>query len=409
MGRTILELCGGRRRSVLCALISALALLTACPDRADREAKARIFSPEPQRSSSAEAARVPIAVASLARDPEMARRALTMGGEEMAWRVGPHRLEATASFSWEMEGARAVKLSEKRLVEHGEGRALRLLMENDRDQGYELLRTAGRTYLRSRYQPFRERARDRGQTEQLLEELTGGLASMVRLVGARVALADGGTVKLEGRDAHRFTLGLAKEPLFSLEETGARGALPPILYPSGGPDAQTQRRLDFATQRTPKALAGELWLDSKTGVPLKVELTAEFALNVPPRAKEPPKSAPRRPAPPSTTDEEADAGAAPESDAGAALPEPPEERSELPRSASLTVKLSQSMDSIGKPAKLAPPKESLPDEGRPGGIAAALERFGYSPRGDAGTPPPAQQEAPSDEPEAEPDPAPEAN
>jgi hypothetical protein len=41
---------------------------------------------------------------------------------------------------------------------------------------------------------------------------------------------------------------------------------------------------------------------------------------------------------------------------------------------------------VGKDPGLAPPKDALPDEGRPAGIAAALERFDLprATKGDAG-------------------------
>lgn len=314
-------------------LLAALLLTTACPDSADRAAKKRIFSPE-QPSKVSVAAGEAIDIGRLASDPAALRHVVTMPGAEAVERLGPHRLNATASFDWSL-GQKGVRLSEQRVVEQASVTDYHVKSENDRDYGLEVIHLGTRTFAKAKYQHFRERLRDRGQAEAIREDVYGGLRTMAGLLDNRLAVSADGEEKVAGRRARRFLFALAKEPLWASGSADVK--LPPLQLPAKGPDAQTQRRLDFAQRRVPRSVDGRLWVDAETGVPLKVELTAVVAA-------------------------------------------PGEDEQQ----ATLTLKLRQEVEAVGQKLAIAAPKDFLPDEDRPDGIAATLKRFGMG-RADAGT------------------------
>jgi len=310
-----------------------LGLLSGCVDEVDRAAKQRIFSPEEPKKEVL-AASQPIEVEALGRDPEKAYRVLTMTAAEALERLGPHRYAGTASFEWSYQG-RKVKLSEKRTLALADAETYHVATESDRDQGLEILCLGGRTFARSKYHPFRERKRDRGHSAKVLEDVYGGLSSAESLLGHRLALTPDGAERVGGRAARRVLFGLTKDPIVAAHTT----RLPPIQFPAGGPDADTQRRLDFVNLSVPRSVEGQLWVDDLTGVPLKADLSAIVS------------------APGEQSDE-----------------------------AKLAVRVAFALEAIGDKPALEEPKTFLPDDNRPNGIAAALKRFDVVPAVDGGTP-----------------------
>jgi hypothetical protein len=318
------------RRSVL--IVASLALAASCVDEGDRAAKKRIFSPE-EPSKAILAAAEPIDAGRLALDPALAWRVMTMGPAEALERVGPHRFSASVSFEWS-SGKSSIALGEQRALEQARSGDFYLKTENDRDQGMEIVRVADQTFARSKYHKFRERKRDRGQAEEMREDVFGALRSAQSILGNRLSVRLDGEELLEGRPTRRYQFVLSNEPLRPASPGAAH--LPPVQYPAQGPDEQTKRRVDFANLKVPKSAEGRLWVDIQSGVPLKSELTATVAA--------------------------------------------PGEASIA--SARLTLRVRSRVTPAEKIAVVSP-KEYLPDEDRPGGIAAALERFGIS-RADGG-------------------------
>jgi hypothetical protein len=327
----------------LCAVALAALLSGGCADHGDREAKARIFSPE-EPARPVLAASEPIDVDALGRDPALAQRVLGMSASEAVQRLGPHRLAAQASFQWTID-KQTIALSEKRLVELAAADKFYLRSENDHDNGYEIVRLGEKTFVKPKYHKYRQRDRDRGQSSRLCDEVYGLLKSASSLTGSRLGLVPSGADTVAGRSAQRFMFTLLKAPVAEAGTT----KLPPIELAAAGPDKQTRLRLDFASRRTPKTVEGTLWVDRQTGVPLKSELTATIGV--------------------------------PAEDSGA--------------EALLTIKMSHSVDGIGSISVNAP-EDFLPDEDRPNGIAATLDRFDVQ-RPDAGTSEKAESPAADDE------------
>ncbi|MFN7131589.1 MAG: hypothetical protein ACK4N5_05865, partial [Myxococcales bacterium] len=230
--------------------LAATALLAlgcfACTDPVDKAAKQRVFSAEdPPRAKLAAAE--PIESGRLASDPKQTFKVLDMGASEAIERIGPHRFKASASFVWR-HGKSEVKLSEQRAMEQAGTDEFALKQENDRDQGVEVIRTGGRTYSRSKYLPFRERKRDRGQAEKLRDDTFAALRSVSHLLQNRLAVIPDGESTVAGRAASRYKFVLAPSPLVDAK---AGSTLPEVRFANNGPDADTKRRLEFEEKRVP--------------------------------------------------------------------------------------------------------------------------------------------------------------
>ncbi|MHB8877999.1 MAG: hypothetical protein ACYC8T_30250 [Myxococcaceae bacterium] len=294
-----------------------------CTDPVDKAAKKRIFSPEdPPKAVASASQRLP--PEDVADKPEVARRVLGMGAAETTERIGPHRFTAAITFEW-TGGGRTTKLTENRTLEAGPGGVagdFHAVLDNSRDQGLEVMRVGGQVFARSRYGKFRQRLRDRGIAEREREELYGAVRDIDELFLGRMKLTPQGTVVFEGRTAWKYEVSLG--PALP----GAESNLPPLPAARTGPDDTTVRRQAFFDKREPKLLQGDVLVDSETSVVLKAHLDGRMAV----AAKE-----------------------------GAA---------------NLRMTLDSSLGAIGKDPGLKAPKEFLPDQDKPLGIAAALDRFG---------------------------------
>jgi hypothetical protein len=339
--------------SVFAAVLALSA--TACrPDEVDKQAKARIFSPEDPPKVVASAAEK-LNPQDVADNPRVARRILSMDAAEVTERLGPHFYTATVTSEWTgAQNSGSNKLAETRTFRAGPGGVggdFHGVLENSRDQGLEVMRVAGKVYARNRYGVFRQRLRDRGMAERTRAELTGAIRDMDELFRDRMHLAPQGTVTYEGRTAWSYSVTLAPEG-----NTGTQPVvLPALATPKGGRDDTTRRRLAFFEHRVPQSLSGEVLVDATTSVVLKVRLDGRVSV--------------------------------PANDAAGL--------------AELRMVLESAVTEIGKDPKLQAPESFLPDADKPQGIADALDRFGIprnKPEGattGAPVPPP---EEPPDEP-----------
>lgn len=333
--------------------LAALALVAvACHDPVDQQAKKRIFSPEdPPKVVASSAEKLP--PENVATDPRVARRILSMDEAEVTERLGPHSYKATVSYEWTgAQGSASNKLSETRTLQAGPGGVngdFHGVLENNRDQGMEVMRVGGQVFARSRYGSFRQRLRDRGMAERSRAELTGAIRDVDGLFQGRLHLTAQGTVTYEGRTAWRYDVSLAPEG----GNTGLTPPVRPTLAESkGGRDETTRRRLAFFDNRSPQSLTGEVVVDASTSVVLKALLDGRIAV--------PGNKA-----------------------AGAA---------------EVRIVLDSALSDIGQDPRLKPPENFLPDQDKPQGIADAMDRFGI-PRAktDGGTPTAPGEEPADDE------------
>lgn len=322
--------------------------LFACPDPVDKAAKKRIFSSEdpPQAVAAAQEKLPPEDVAA---SPAVARRVLGMSAAEATERLGPHSYTATVTWEW-AQGTKTVRLKETRELQAGPGGIsgdFLAKVSNTNDQGLEVLRLGGHVYARTTYGKdgagqYRERKRDRGIAERMRDEAFGAIRDFDQLFRGRLLLNAKGTQTVEGRMCWRYDVTLAPAPVEPVRN------LPPLASPKGGADDTTLRRRAFFELREPRALQGEVFVDSEKSVVVKAALTGRIGV-------------------------QADAG-----------------------DAELRLSLDSSLTNIGRAPELKAPQEFLPDEDKPQGIAAALKRFGIE-RGDGGTPAGASTAEPEDE------------
>jgi hypothetical protein len=261
----------------------ALALLgAACSDAADRAAKARIFSPE-EPATEVVRAREPIDPAALGTDAAAWNRVWKMDRREVTERIGAHKARSDVTFRWS-RGGRAVSLKEEQKFETDAAGGFRARLTNDQDAGLEFVWAGGKAFARGRYGEFRPRRVDRAQHDAWRDQATAAPRTLWDLFGRRLRGVAAGTTTHAGRPARRYTLELG-EP-FGPEAPPED--LPPVMYglvkdPSGeklvpGPDADTGRRLEFEHRHVPERIVGQVLVDERTGVLLKVESKSRFTM-----------------------------------------------------------------------------------------------------------------------------------
>lgn len=309
-------------------LVMASVLLAACHDPVDQAAKARIFSPEDPPKFVTRAADN-LEPAHLEQSAEHIRRVFTMSAREASERLGPHTLQSTLEFTWRA-GGKVIALDETHaltLGTHGDF-AARLDVGDklgDSRQGMEMVRAQGKVFARSRFQKFRERDRDRGAADRDEEQVYDVLGTTYALFDGRIALSPAGEATVAGRKGYRYQVLLA-EKVPQLPATGSPP--PPPVAPRTGLDPHLVRELDLDRKKEPKSLSGTLTVDAELGVALEAKLSG-------------------------TLEAPGEGGA--------------------PSALKLTVE--QHTLKIDPGLVVAPPKDALPDEGRPQSIAAALTRF----------------------------------
>lgn len=263
-------------------------------------------------------------------DPERPQESLALDADEAARRIGS--FEWTAGVEWTVSrqgSAERVRAVERhRVVQAVTGE---FLVESGIDPGLgegsetgrEVIWAGRMTYARARWAPWRERPGDHGRDARRYRGESYGLAGdLARLFGPRLAIGSAGETNVLGRPAIRYALSLATDV--------GEGAPPPDtrVFPQGGLDPDTRARLALLDGAQPVSANGELVLDAQTGVPLSVSLDAAYGVKADPRAR-------------------------------------------------VQVALRGQVKALGASVpSVAAPKDALPDERKPRGVAEALERAG---------------------------------
>ncbi len=327
-------------------LLACCVIVCACKDPVDQAAKKRIFSAEdpPQAVASAGQKLPPEEAAD---DFAISRRILEMGAAETTERIGPQTYNASINWEWSQSG-KTVRLKETRELLSGPGGVsgdFIARMSNTNDQGLEVLRVGGKVFARSTYGrdgsgKFRQRLRDRGMAERVREEASGALRDFDQLFHGRLKLTAQGTSTIEGRTAWKYVVTLAP----ATQEDGKK--LPPLSTPKNGADSTTKLRQHFYEAREPKTLSGEVYVDAETSVVIKARLDGRLGVS------------------------------------GVAMPGAGDAAD-----AELHLVIESTLTGIDKAPVIEAPREFLPDEDKPDGVAAALARFGIERKHvDGGTP-----------------------
>jgi hypothetical protein len=300
-------------------LAAAASLLLASGCGRGSSGEARGFSPDAARAAAA----APF-------DPDRPEGSLLLDADEAARRLGS--FEWTAGVEWSVtrqgsaERVRAVE--SHRLVQASTGEfaaesGIDPGLGDGAQTGREVIWAGNLTYARNRWAPWRERPTDHGRDARRYRGESFGLAAdLARLLGSRLSIAAAGEASALGRTAQRYTLAFAGDAPEAAPRPDGR------VFPQGGPDADTKLRLSFLDGAQPVSATGELLLDAQTGVPLRLSLDAAFGVKADPRAR-------------------------------------------------IQVALRAQVKTLGAGVpSVAPPKDPLPDERKPQGVADALERAG---------------------------------
>lgn len=310
-----------RSLRLLAALAAAAALVLACSRGDGAPAKERL--------------RAGPAGAPAAFDWERPARALELTPDEVAARLGS--FEWTAAVEWAVsrdgEDARRVHAVERHRVRQAASGEFEVRADLDpglgpgSETGREIVFVDGTTYARAHHAPFRERPTDRGRdARRFRDESFLSPGAIARLLGPGLELRADRDASALRRPARRFVVSLAKP--------GVAPAAAPAAAPPPGDDDTRLRRAFLAGLR-PTAASGEVLLDAATGAPLRVRLSASFAVQGEPGVR-----------------------------ATAEL-------------------LAQVTAHGGEVAAIAAPKGALPDERKPAGVAGALDAAGLERRGAA--------------------------
>jgi hypothetical protein len=202
----------------------------------------------------------------------------SLPADEVAARLGSFDWGATVEWTVSRDGedARRVHVVEHHRVHQTATGEFEVSAELDPGlgagslSGKEVVWTAGMTYARARFAPWRERPTDRGRdARRFRAESFLAPAAAARLVGPGLEVRAAGEATLLRRSARRFTLSLAK---------GAAPAPPTARPEEPAPDEDTKRRRAFLDGLRPQSASGELWLDAATGAPLRLKLSATFGV-----------------------------------------------------------------------------------------------------------------------------------
>ena len=257
--------------------------------------------------------------------------ALRLGPDEVAARVGSFSWEGTASWS-AVRGERKLEISERHAVRQlatGEFAAEGKIDPGrgpGSESGKRVIWSRGMSYARSLYPAsgeWRERPTDHGRGARRFRDESFLLAGEVAgLLGPALVASPAGTASVLGRPARRFTLSLDR----------ARFAPGPSRLsaepPAGGPDAATKARLALLDGREPIDASGEMLLDAATGAPLQARLSALLGVKGDPEAR-------------------------------------------------IRVEVDGRFTALGgEVGPVDPPRNALPDERKPRGVARALEQAG---------------------------------
>lgn len=207
--------------------------------------------------------------------------ALDLGADEVAARLGSFEWSAAVEWTVSRQGedprqVRAIEHHRLRQTATGE---FEVNMDLDpglgagSESGRDVVLAGGMTYARARHAPYRERPTDHGRDARRYRDESFRLPrSVAALLGPGLELKPAGEVDVLRRRAKRFTVAVARDAARPAAAGGATGDEP-------APDEDTKRRLGFLAGLRARSASGEVVLDVATGAPLRVRLTAAFAVD----------------------------------------------------------------------------------------------------------------------------------
>jgi len=215
-------------------------------------------------------------VYSLAEKDEVADRLAAMPFNEVADRLGAHRYRGKVRFRFSSSSRHYSSLSEDVLIVQAANGDFRIKEENDGGQGYELVSSGGRLWIRNRYGKFHERSVLDGIHLQRRDAAYDAWGAIHRLFRGRLRFTKQGLVRHYGRDGLRYAIGL------SSGEPRLPGTPPPPEVPTGvtkyvypiQPTPSDEHR--WRDRAEPVKVSGSVVVDLDAGVLLKTDLQGQL-------------------------------------------------------------------------------------------------------------------------------------
>lgn len=199
----------------------------------------------------------PIDLDAAAKDPAELGRALARPYSVMVAGLPPHALLITSRTKIEEGGKVTDDLGESSSITLGTDGAFKGEYTNTADYGREVIFTAGKLYLRPRYQRWHGRAPETAdEPVALRDSFAAPIAATWELLAPGAELTDLGAATVAGRAARKIAVKLSPTPAKNPAETVA------------------QKK--WREARTIEELSGEVMLDTEKGVPLTVQLTGSI-------------------------------------------------------------------------------------------------------------------------------------
>jgi hypothetical protein len=203
----------------------------------------------------------------LAGNPDAILHSAKLDAADAASILKGFHYQASATYVYK-RGQQTLKLSETvRLDQTPEG-PYHLVVNNSQNKGYEVIWTQNNLYQRTRFRPFRITSQDVIDARRWQERGFGRWRAIVGLFGGRILLAHIGDEKCLGRKCYRYQIALSKtasKQMPQTEGTAWSGAVP-----------EQTRGNAAALPRIPTAATGDIWIDSQTGLPLKIDFRGTY-------------------------------------------------------------------------------------------------------------------------------------
>jgi hypothetical protein len=291
-------------------LLLLVATVACNGSKADRAARARIFSAE-EPASDVKKANETLAVADAPSDGAVWLRLWRMDQLEVTRRLGGHKSTSKVTFQWK-RGEKTVELTEQSEFATDAQGQFHAKLTNDQDAGLEFVWAGSKAYSKGRYGVFQSRRSDRAQQDHWRDEATNALRTAFELFGQRLHGTAAGTVALpDGHTGRRFNLSLGEawgpkdpmvaspKPIYGKVRASGHDEVAEDAPDGGvkeapdagvkeapdagkdsryrpGPDEDTARRLEFDDRRVPESASGEIIVDEASAVIVKGFLRGRF-------------------------------------------------------------------------------------------------------------------------------------
>ncbi len=282
---------GSGRSLQLLALVGALSagVFTAsgCSDKKNAEAKKRLLTPETKNPLDAKAAES-LDASAVGTDDDVRRRINRMPFGEVKRRLGSLKLHSEAVLSFE-RGTLKIKSSEVvDLVQAAEGDFSLTLVTGDENR-QEVASVNDIFFLKNNNGRWRISRDPSGEREQLREDSAGVWRSFYDLFNHALVFQKQGTASVDGRTAVHYKMGkknLSDEAKKLGEQAPQPDPTPPAEVDGGAPPVDPKvenkklmgRMAAWRKNARASGGRGDVYVDEKTGVILKLDFTGKMLI-----------------------------------------------------------------------------------------------------------------------------------